>query len=170
MPDRDRRHDQDEAQRYRMMEQMEENRDERVRRAFHSAGYGDAGPGGVGRREPSGRGDRQPGGTGGQTWPGEPGGAWQGGAGGHRGKGPRGYRRSDARIVEDVSDRLTEDPHVDATEIQVEARDGEVTLTGTVDSRAARRRAEDIADSVSGVTYVMNNLRVRQPGTSGAAG
>ena len=47
---------------------------------------------------------------------------------------------------------------------------GEVTLTGTVDSRDARRRAEDIAEAVSGVSYVMNNLRVRQPGTTGATG
>ena len=48
--------------------------------------------------------------------------------------------------------------------------DGEVTLTGNVGSRADRRRAEDIADSVSGVRYVMNNLRVRQHGTTGATG
>jgi hypothetical protein len=35
-----------------------------------------------------------------------------------------------------------------------------VTLTGSVDSRNARRRAEDIAERVSGVTHVQNNLRV----------
>lgn len=39
---------------------------------------------------------------------------------------------------------------------------GEVTLKGTVDSRTAKRRAEDIAESVSGVTNVENRLRVRQ--------
>jgi osmotically-inducible protein OsmY len=38
----------------------------------------------------------------------------------------------------------------------------EVTLIGNVESREARRRAEDIAEAVSGVSYVMNNLRVRQ--------
>ena len=69
-----------------------------------------------------------------------------------------------------MNDRLTDDPHLDATEIQVEVTDGEVTLTGNVGSRADRHRAEDIADSVSGVRYVMNNLRVRQHGTTGATG
>ncbi|HXR89686.1 MAG TPA: BON domain-containing protein, partial [Steroidobacteraceae bacterium] len=39
---------------------------------------------------------------------------------------------------------------------------GEVTLNGAVDSRQAKRCAEDIADSVSGVRHVQNNLRVRE--------
>jgi osmotically-inducible protein OsmY len=85
----------------------------------------------------------------------------------HRGRGPRGYTRSDERIRDDVNDRLTDDPYVDASEIEVTVSGGEVTLSGTVDSRHAKRRAEDIADDVSGVTHVQNNLRVRQGGTSG---
>lgn len=92
------------------------------------------------------------------------------GAGLHRGRGPKGYRRSDARIEEDVNDRLTEDRELDASEIQVHVSQGEVTLTGNVGSRQDRRRAEDLADSVAGVTYVLNNLRVRQAGTTGATG
>jgi osmotically-inducible protein OsmY len=79
----------------------------------------------------------------------------------HRGKGPRGYRRSDARIQEDVSDRLTDDPDVDASDITVTVKEGEVTLDGHVDSRFAKRRAEDCAEDVSGVAHVQNNLRVR---------
>jgi hypothetical protein len=35
---------------------------------------------------------------------------------------------------------------------------------------AARRRAEDLAEAVHVVSYVMNNIRVRQPGGSGASG
>lgn len=81
----------------------------------------------------------------------------------HRGRGPRGYRRSDARIAEDVNDRLTDDPHLDASDIEARVENGEVTLDGYVESRAAKRRAEDVADSVSGVDHVQNNLRVRQP-------
>ena len=42
-----------------------------------------------------------------------------------------------------------------------------MTLTGTVDGRDAKRRAEDIADSVPGVTHVQNNLRVQQSGSIG---
>lgn len=184
-------------QRDRVMGDLEDARDQRERRAYRSAGLGDEGPGGIGRRDPDrppqGRddGDRFARGIhrryGGAPNPGrDPGGAYggpyQGGSGGgggeapraaagdHRGRGPRGYRRSDARILEEVNDRLTDDPHVDAGEIQADVKDGEVTLTGTVDGRAARRRAEDVAEAVSGVTYVLNNLRVRQPGGSGVVG
>ena len=92
------------------------------------------------------------------------------GESGHRGRGPKGYQRSDTRIEEDVNERLTDDPRLDASEIQVHVSKSEVTLTGNVESREARRRAEDIAEGVSGVSYVMNNLRVRQHGTSGATG
>ena len=48
----------------------------------------------------------------------------------HRGRGPRGYRRTDERILEEVNERLTEDAHLDATNIEVDVRDGEVTLKG----------------------------------------
>lgn len=78
----------------------------------------------------------------------------------HEGRGPKGYRRSDERIREDVSDRLTDDPFIDASDIEVEVSGGEVTLSGTVDSRMARRRAEDIAERCSGIVHVQNNLRV----------
>jgi osmotically-inducible protein OsmY len=81
----------------------------------------------------------------------------------HRGRGPRGYTRSDERIKEDVSDRLADDPWVDASEIDVTVNASEVTLSGSIDSREARRRAEDIVERVSGVSYVQNNLRVQRP-------
>jgi hypothetical protein len=86
--------------------------------------------------------------------------------GGHAGKGPKGYRRSDDRIREDVCERLTEHPEVDAGEIEVSVKDGEVTLTGTVDERQAKRIAEDVAESVSGVKDVHNQVRVRQSSES----
>lgn len=78
----------------------------------------------------------------------------------YAGRGPRGYRRSDERIREDINDRLTEDRYIDASDIEVSVNDCIVTLTGRVDSRAAKRRTEDIAESVSGVTDVSNQLRV----------
>ncbi|QSR19593.1 BON domain-containing protein [Novosphingobium sp. KA1] len=78
----------------------------------------------------------------------------------HRGRGPSDYTRSDERIREDVNDRLTQDWRVDATNIRVAAKDGEVTLDGTVTTRQDKRRAEDLADDVSGVKHVQNNLRL----------
>jgi osmotically-inducible protein OsmY len=83
----------------------------------------------------------------------------------YRGLGPRGYKRSDERIREDLNDRLTDDPYLDASDIEVSVNNCEVTLSGTVDTRTAKRRAEDIAEWVSGVRDVQNNLRVSQEGS-----
>ena len=88
---------------------------------------------------------------------------------GHRGRGPKGYKRSDSRIHEDVNDRLTEDPYLDATDIEVSVLDGDVTLTGVVSMREEKRRAEQLAEHVLGVGDVQNNLRLRRqdPGQTG---
>lgn len=79
----------------------------------------------------------------------------------HRGRGPKGYRRSDDRIREDISDRLTDDPWLDASDIDVEVRECEVILKGEVTSREDKRRAEDLAEAISGVRNVQNHLRVK---------
>ena len=65
-------------------------------------------------------------------------------------------------MTEDVNQRLSDDRHVDASDIEVTVADGEVTLNGNVDSREAKRHAEDCCDAVSGVSHVQNNLRVRK--------
>lgn len=81
----------------------------------------------------------------------------------HRGRGPKGYTRSDERIRDDINDRLSDDSFLDATEIEVHVAEGEVTLTGTVDNRLDKRRAEDLAEQISGVKNVQNQLRVKLP-------
>lgn len=78
----------------------------------------------------------------------------------HFGKGPKGYQRSDERIREEISDQLTFDHQIDASELTVEVKDGEVTLSGSVRDREQKRRAEDLAERVMGVHDVTNNLRV----------
>lgn len=78
----------------------------------------------------------------------------------HRGRGPSNYVRSNERLLEDACERLTRDHRIDASKIDVTCADNEITLTGTVESRAAKRRAEDIVDDISGVKHVQNNLRV----------
>jgi osmotically-inducible protein OsmY len=80
--------------------------------------------------------------------------------GGFAGRGPKGYIRTDDRICEDVCDRLSMDDDVDATEVEVRVRDGEVTLEGSVQTRSMKHRAEDLADDVPGVKDVHNRLRV----------
>jgi hypothetical protein len=76
------------------------------------------------------------------------------------GRGPRGYRRGDDRIREDVCDRLCDHPGIDAGEVDVSIRDGEVTLQGSVSDRWMKRMAEDVAEGVQGVRQVHNHLRV----------
>jgi osmotically-inducible protein OsmY len=78
----------------------------------------------------------------------------------NQGKGPRSFKRTDDRIMEIINDRLMEDAYVDASDVEVSVRDGNVVLTGTVHSREARYRAEDIAFSVAGVQQIENRLRV----------
>ena len=77
-----------------------------------------------------------------------------------KGVGPKGYRRSDERIREDISDRLSDDDMLNASNIEVIVNNCDVTLTGTVDNRWAKRRAEDLAERISGVDNVSNQLRV----------
>jgi osmotically-inducible protein OsmY len=91
----------------------------------------------------------------------------------HRGRGPRGYKRSDDRIKEDVNDRLSDHPYLDASDIEVEVVEAEVILTGNVDNRRDKRLAEDLAEAVSGVNNVENRIRVRrsdQGSSTGASG
>ena len=86
------------------------------------------------------------------------------------GRGPKNYRRSDERILEDVSDRLTGDAMVDASDITVEVRQGDVTLAGTVRDRDQKRRAQDLAERISGVKDVINAVRIAAAGRSGPPG
>jgi hypothetical protein len=88
----------------------------------------------------------------------------------HRGRGPKGYTRSDDRIREEVCDCLSDDPHIDASEIEVSVNNGEVTLSGSVSDRNAKRHAEDIIEHLSGVKHVQNNLRMSQGGSMGGQG
>ncbi len=92
------------------------------------------------------------------------------GGGQYRGKGPKGYQRSDDRIREDVSEALSQDGDIDASEIEVTIQGGVVTLSGTVDSREAKRAAEDLAEDCAGVKDVQNNIRVQAKDQRGQLG
>lgn len=88
----------------------------------------------------------------------------------HRGKGPLNYTRSDERIREAVCEALTDDHDVDASNIDVVVKNGEVTLSGTVEDRAQKRRAEDIAERCGGVRDVSNQLKLGSQNASQNAG
>lgn len=82
-------------------------------------------------------------------------------------RGPKGYKRSDERIKEDVSDRISQMSMVDSSDVEVEVKNGEVTLTGTIPNRNMKWQLESMVESVGGVTDVHNQLRVkREEGSS----
>jgi hypothetical protein len=80
----------------------------------------------------------------------------------HSGRGPKGYKRSDERVRDDVSDRLEQSGSIDASEIEVDVKDGIVTLRGSVSERTQKRLAEEAADSTPGVRDVRNEVRVAE--------
>lgn len=79
---------------------------------------------------------------------------------GYYGRGPRSYRRPDESICDEVCERLTRHGEIDASDVDVSVRNGEVILEGKVDDRYQRRIAEDVATSISGVRDVNNSIKV----------
>ncbi len=76
----------------------------------------------------------------------------------HSGKGPKGYKRSDDRIREDACEALSVHPEIDASDMEVDVKDGIVYLTGSVESRLVKRMAEDLIENVPGVMDIRNEL------------
>ena len=66
-----------------------------------------------------------------------------------------------------MNEQLTRHPEIDASEIEVRVKNGEVTLTGTVEERHMKRMVEDLVEQASGVTEVHNQIRVSRGGLSG---
>jgi osmotically-inducible protein OsmY len=75
---------------------------------------------------------------------------------------PRGAQRSDGQIKSEIEMLLREHAQVDSRDIQVDVRDGVVTLTGSVSSPSEIRAAAGIADNVFGTRDVKNRLTIRK--------
>ena len=70
----------------------------------------------------------------------------------------------DGTVTVKVKGALMTDPALKPLEIEVSTKDGVVTLTGAVDSPVQKERAAQIAQSVSGVQSVVDNLTVKATG------
>ncbi len=79
----------------------------------------------------------------------------------YQGRGPKSFKRTDDRIKEEVNEMLMRDHAVDAQDIEVEVKDGEVTLTGTVPERRMKHLAEECIEKCYGVKEITNQLRVK---------
>lgn len=84
------------------------------------------------------------------------------GRGRFSGKGPKGYSRTDEQLKEEICRKLYEHPEIDASDVTVEVKGGELMLTGTIDSRHARDLIEDEADRVMGIKEVNNQIRIKR--------
>ena len=73
-------------------------------------------------------------------------------------KGP-----DDAALTTSVKSQLTAQSPALASMVNVETKEGVVTLTGTVDNDAAKSQAEQAAKGVANVKSVVNNLSVKPP-------
>ena len=69
---------------------------------------------------------------------------------------------SDAAITTSIKADYLKDPDLSVFKIDVDTKDGMVTLNGTADTPAARMRAEKLASAIKGVKGVRNNLTVKQ--------
>jgi hypothetical protein len=68
--------------------------------------------------------------------------------------------RPDAQVASDVQNKINGDSNIPDKQLNINANNGVVTLTGTVASDAARNAAANDAAQVEGVKTVVNNLEV----------
>ena len=72
-----------------------------------------------------------------------------------------GEKTSDATITAAVKMKFASDKAVDALKIDVDTKDGRVTLTGTVNTKAEADRAVVLARTVEGVKSVTPRLTIK---------
>jgi len=72
--------------------------------------------------------------------------------------------REDEALKADIREALAIDPAAEAFEVEVQVRDGAVTLTGNVDSWAEKRLVEKVVKGVRGVEKLTNSLDVKSRG------
>ena len=72
-------------------------------------------------------------------------------------------RKADRALRRRVYAAIGKDKEISAGDISVTAKDGSVTLNGTVTETAQIGKSEAIVRSVSGVTSVTNKLTVKKP-------
>lgn len=74
---------------------------------------------------------------------------------------------TDAGVTTAVKAGLAADDTVKSYQIDVDTKDKVVTLSGTVDSAAAKARAFTVAQGTNGVASVVDNITVKVPETPG---
>jgi len=74
--------------------------------------------------------------------------------------------KTDREIQIDVKEELKWESRINGSEIQVDVKDGFVTLSGTIDSLMRKKDAEQTTIRVAGVKGIFNELEVKIPESS----
>lgn len=72
--------------------------------------------------------------------------------------------QTDAGLTTKIKTQFASDDLVKARDINVDTKEGVVTLTGTVESEQEEAKALQIARATSGVSQVVDNISVAMPG------
>jgi osmotically-inducible protein OsmY len=75
--------------------------------------------------------------------------------------GPVDWMPSDKHLIEEINTKFTHHPVLDGNSIVVTSQEGIVGLRGFVRSHEAKALAEGLAQSVSGVRSVHNDIEVK---------
>jgi hypothetical protein len=78
----------------------------------------------------------------------------------YEGRGPKGWRRSDESIRDDACEALYRSWEVDASDIEVDVKEGCIYLRGTVSDRQQKKSAERVVENLQAVEDVHNELRI----------
>ena len=78
--------------------------------------------------------------------------------------------QTDPGVTTAVKAKLAMDETVKAYKIDVDTKDGVVTLSGTVDTAEAKTRAVEVARTTKGVTSVQDQLAVGPPAVPTSGG
>jgi hypothetical protein len=70
---------------------------------------------------------------------------------------------SDAGIQSSVTNALAQDSTLKGQQVNASVSQGQVTLTGTVQTNAQRQQAETLAANAPGVSGILNNIKVTDP-------
>lgn len=73
-------------------------------------------------------------------------------------------QKKDDEIYDNVRRRLAGDPDVKGGALEVDVKDGVVTIKGVVRTDRAKTKADKVAARVKGVTKVVNELKVSPTG------
>ena len=76
--------------------------------------------------------------------------------------GETGRTLSDAAITASIKTDYLKDPDLSVLKIDVDTKDGVVTLNGVANTADGKKRAEQMAGAIKGVKSVRNHLTVKQ--------